>query len=170
MEGLNALYGDHILTKLSVQQIVDCSSAFGNQGCNGGFTNYAFQYIIKYGIEKESDYPYVARSSKCKVQGGPYKANKLVAVKQNDCEAVLSALNIEPLAVAVDASTWSYYSGGVLSNCGKTLNHAALLVGYVSNAWKLKNTWGVSWGEKGYIRIQDGNTCGICSQASYLTY
>lgn len=69
------------------------------------------------------------------------------------------------MAVAVDAGGWSHYSSGVFSNCGKNINHAVLLVGVVNGAWKIKNSWGSSWGEKGFIRLASGDTCGICQEA-----
>jgi C1A family cysteine protease len=67
--------------------------------------------------------------------------------------------------VAVDATNWSRYSGGVFSNCGTSLNHAVLGVGFDSTGnWKIRNSWGTSWGEKGFIRLAPGNTCGVISE------
>ena len=68
--------------------------------------------------------------------------------------------------MAVDASNWSHYSGGIFDNCKTTLNYNALLVGIENGAWVLKNAWGSNWGEKGYIRLHSGNTCGICNFGS----
>jgi C1A family cysteine protease len=74
-------------------------------------------------------------------------------------------LTIRPISVTVDASAFSSYHTGIFSNCGTTINHAVLLVGVSTSAgyWKLKNSWGTSWGESGYIRLKYGNTCGICN-------
>jgi C1A family cysteine protease len=62
----------------------------------------------------------------------------------------------------VDAVNWSHYSSGVFNNCGQKTDHAVLLVGVVGGAWKIKNSWGITWGEQGYIRLAGGNTCGVC--------
>ncbi len=60
-------------------------------------------------------------------------------------------------------SHWQTYTGGVLSTCtGKQLDHGVLAVGYTSEYWVVKNSWGPTWGELGYIRLQFGtNQCGL---------
>jgi C1A family cysteine protease len=68
--------------------------------------------------------------------------------------------------VSVDANNWSKYASGIFTNCGTSLDHNVLLVGVTDTYWKIKNSWGTSWGEKGYIRIAGGNTCGICQDKS----
>jgi len=79
----------------------------------------------------------------------------------------LNALKERPISVAVDASTWSLYGGGIMSNCGTGVNHGVLLVGVTDTYWRIKNSWGTGWGEKGFIRIGPGNTCAICQYPSY---
>jgi C1A family cysteine protease len=69
--------------------------------------------------------------------------------------------------VCVDASNWSQYRGGILSTCGTSTNHAVTAFGYDNGFWLIKNSWGTQWGEGGYIRIKDGNTCNVLSE-SYL--
>lgn len=74
------------------------------------------------------------------------------------------------MAVAVNASGWNSYRSGIFSNCGTQLNHAVLLAGYTSSYWLVKNSWGASWGESGYIRLLGNrSTCGIADDASYPT-
>jgi len=74
-----------------------------------------------------------------------------------------NALSSRPLGVAVNAEGWSHYSSGIFSACGSSLNHAVQLVGISASYWKIKNSWGTSWGEHGFIRLHLGNTCGMCS-------
>lgn len=67
----------------------------------------------------------------------------------------------------IDGANLQLYRGGVFSNCGTNVNVGLLLIGMNDDAWRLKNSFGTSWGEQGYIRIQRGNTCGVCLQGSY---
>jgi C1A family cysteine protease len=75
-----------------------------------------------------------------------------------------------PLSIAVDASKWNSYRGGIMSSssCGNRINHAVQAVGVdTSSYWKVRNSWGKSWGESGFIRLEYGkNTCGLASQGS----
>jgi C1A family cysteine protease len=147
--------------------LVDCSTSYGNQGCNGGWPASALKYIKDKGLSLESQYPYVAKQGTCRINTGSFKINGIVTVS-NSCSSLTSSINVQPIAVTVDATNWSRYSSGVFSNCAKGINHAVLLVGIVSGNWKIKNSWGTGWGEKGYIRLASGNTCGLCVyQSSY---
>lgn len=69
--------------------------------------------------------------------------------------------------MAVEATKWQSYKSGVFNDCTTKMNTMALLVGIVEGNWKVKNSWGPTWGEQGYIRIAAGNTCGICSIGIY---
>ena len=66
------------------------------------------------------------------------------------------------MVVCVNTKNWKSYSDGVFDNCDSKNGHCVLLVGIASRIWKVKNSWGPKWGEKGYIRLSPGNTCGIC--------
>lgn len=167
LEGVNEIATKSMKT-FSEQQLVDCSRAQGNQGCNGGWMDQAFQYVKAKGITTEDQYPYKAVDQKCKIDGGDFKINKIIDVPKANCDSLLNALMIEPISVAVDATNWSSYSSGIFSNCRKNLNHGVLLVGYKSGSnYVVKNSWGTRWGEKGYIRLALQDTCGICDAASY---
>jgi len=181
VEGALVLQGGKALTSLSEQQLVDCSQAEGNQGCNGGLMDYGFQYIIdNKGICTEAAYPYTAKDGTCK------KTCEKVAtitgfkdIPQGDENSLYNAVGtIGPVSVAIEADQtgFQFYSGGVFDGtCGTALDHGVLAVGYGvdttgKNYWIVKNSWGTSWGETGYIRMIRGkNQCGIALAASYPT-
>ena len=152
---------------LAEQQLVDCSRAYGNQGCNGGWMDSAFKYVIEHGLVSTSDYPYTARDQVCAKNEGSYKIAGFVDVP--GCDNLLNALSGRPVSVAVDASVWGQYKTGVISSCGANVNHGVLLVGYVNDTYKIKNSWGTGWGESGFVRLAKGNTCAICNYPSYPT-
>jgi hypothetical protein len=164
------------LESLSEQEIVDCSTD-GNAGCNGGSMEIAFQWAGTQDLCTEDSYPYKARDGSCDTSGctvaipkGSVTGYKNV---EQSTEGLKSALNLGPVSVAIEADQMAFqlYSGGVLSSgCGTNLDHGVLAVGYDSNSFKVKNSWGSSWGNNGYLQIsQSGNTCGIHSDASYST-
>lgn len=155
---------------LSEQQAVDCSSSYGNKGCNGGWPSRVYDWNLAGNyITLESIYPYTARTGACKLRTGIFKI-----VKYNTVIGVSNMLNEvcnRPLAVAVDATNWGSYSSGVFSNCGAQVNHAVLLTGFDKyQNWFIKNSWGTSWGVKGYITLKSGNTCGIAVYPGYSPY
>jgi C1A family cysteine protease len=172
------------LPSLSEQQLVDCSTAEGNQGCNGGLMDYAFQYIINNkGITTEDAYPYTATGpNTCEAKGKPIAAtlSSFVDVPANSETALETAIVKQPVSVAVEAdqSVFQFYSGGVMdSACGTQLDHGVLAVGYGVDAgkeyYKVKNSWGADWGMKGYILLGRGakfnpsGQCGIQMDPSY---
>jgi len=183
IEGVWAIKGN-TLVSLSEQQLVDCSSAQGNQGCNGGWMDSAFQYVIKNkGITGETDYVYTAKQGTCAASGKTIRAtiSSFKDVTVNSDASLETAVATNPVSVALEAdkSSFQFYSGGVYSDaaCGTTLDHAVLVVGYATSGatkyWIVKNSWGTSWGASGYIMIARGTTnsgkgvCGINSAPSY---
>ncbi len=171
------------LVSLSEQQLVDCSGPEGNQGCNGGLMDYAFQYIIdNKGITTEAAYPYTAADGTCQAKGKPVAAtlSGYKDVTPNSETALLTAIVQQPVSVAVEAdqSVFQFYSGGVMdSACGTQLDHGVLAVGYGTEGgkdyYKVKNSWGADWGAKGYILLGRGakfaaaGQCGIQMDPSY---
>jgi C1A family cysteine protease len=172
------------LPSLSEQQLVDCSTAEGNQGCNGGLMDYGFEYIVKNkGITTEAAYPYTATGPNTCVAAGKPVAATLVGYKDvpvNSETALETAIAQTPVSVAVEAdqSVFQFYSGGVMdSACGTQLDHGVLAVGYGTLGGKdyylVKNSWGASWGANGYILLGRGakfnpaGQCGIQMAASY---
>lgn len=149
---------------LSEQQLVDCSKKYGNAGCNGGFNYQGLNYVKDKGIITSSKYPYTAKTQTCKEDGGDFKIKAVSSAK--GCSGVQTAVASRPLGVSVDANKWNKYGSGIFNTCGSSLDHDVLLVGVTDTYWKIKNSWGTSWGEHGFIRLSPGNTCGICLDKS----
>jgi cathepsin L len=170
------------LNSLSEQNLVDCSVPQGNQGCNGGLMDQAFQYIISNnGIDSEASYPYTATGpNQCQFNPANVAAtiSKFTDVTSGDEGALMNAVGNAPVSVAIDASQESFqlYSGGIYNEpaCSSTpLDHGVLAVGYNSQNgtpyWIVKNSWGANWGLNGYIWMSKdaNNQCGIATAASY---
>jgi len=166
----------HPLLELSPQHIVSCSPntlhCGGNGGCSGSIEPLAFTYASLYGVATEEDYPYVSGNGGNDRHCDFDAKNTEVAVMtmgfetlpHNDAVALMTHLaTIGPLSASVAASDWGAYSGGVFDGCdyngNMAVNHAVMLVGYGSDPtegdyWIIKNSWGPSWGEQGYIRLK----------------
>jgi len=171
----------HNLTALSTQALMDCSTAAGNQGCNGGYVDESFTWIAANPLPADACYPYTAQSGKCSHKCPPIKWCKVTGFKditKGDEAAMMTAVNKQPLAVAIEAdqSSFQFYTGGVIDDakCGKSLDHTLLLIGYGTDSgkqyWTLQNTWGDTFGEKGYVRlIRNKDECGVADMVSYPT-
>jgi cathepsin L len=164
------------LTSVSEQQLVDCAGSSGNQGCNGGLMDDAFNWIISHkGIGSEASYPYTARDGTCKDVPSVSTISGYKDVQQGSESALATALQGRPVSIAIEAdqSSFQFYKSGVFKGpCGKQLDHGVLLVGQGTdggvNYWRVKNSWGTTWGDAGYIRIiQGSNMCGLANMASY---
>jgi cathepsin L len=171
LESADAIKNNKDPQDLAEQQLVDCAGSEGNQGCSGGLMNQAFDYLIKFGgSEGQKDYPYTARDGQCKADKGKVAAtiasHKELPPNEN---ALGDAIANGPVSVAIEAdqSIFQFYKSGVLDgNCGKNLDHGVLAVGFQSDSstgyWIVKNSWGNSWGNKGYVWIRAfKNMCGI---------
>jgi len=173
----------HGLLALSEQQLVDCAGgSYGNEGCNGGEMNTAFQYAQDFGMMNRTDYPYTAQDGTCKYNSNKWevKPSGNGAVTPNSAIALKTAIADGPVSVAIEADTFvfQFYSSGILNSaqCGTNLDHGVVAIGYGVDTTKgeyyiVRNSWGASWGNKGYILIaggKDGNgICGIQMEPVY---
>ncbi|XP_073111654.1 senescence-specific cysteine protease SAG39-like isoform X2 [Elaeis guineensis] len=185
MEGITKL-STRKLISLSEQEVVDCDTKGEDQGCNGGLMDDAFKFIIKNGgLTTEANYPYMATDGTCNTEKSRSHAATISGyedVPANSEAALLKAVANQPVSVAIDAGgfAFQFYSGGVFTgDCGTDLDHGVTAVGYGTTSdgtkyWLVKNSWGSSWGEKGYIRMERDvdakeGLCGIAMEASYPT-
>ncbi|XP_017106640.2 cathepsin L1 [Drosophila bipectinata] len=171
------------LVSLSEQNLVDCSTKYGNNGCNGGLMDNAFRYIKDNGgIDTEKSYPYEAIDDSCHFSKDSIGATDrgFVDIPQGNEKKLAEAVaTIGPVSVAIDASheSFQFYSEGVYVEpaCdAENLDHGVLVVGFGTDEsgqdyWLVKNSWGTTWGDKGFIKMlrNKDNQCGIASASSY---
>eukprot|EP01023_Acetabularia_acetabulum_P060125 TRINITY_DN7226_c0_g1_i3.p1 TRINITY_DN7226_c0_g1~~TRINITY_DN7226_c0_g1_i3.p1 ORF type:complete len:438 (-),score=77.44 TRINITY_DN7226_c0_g1_i3:447-1760(-) len=180
VEGVNCVYSGELVS-LSEQELVDCDSF--DSGCGGGLMDDAYQYIIdNKGIDTELDYGYWGIGTFCNRRKEhdrhvvTINGYSNVPAENETAIAVSVAQHPVSVAVCVDGS-FQYYSSGVLdSKCCSALDHGVLIVGYVDEGpeapyWIVKNSWGESWGEEGYLKMRKDvggkGQCGIALNASY---
>ncbi|CAF2514820.1 unnamed protein product [Rotaria sp. Silwood2] len=186
-----ALEGQHAiktgnLVRLSAQNLMDCSGSFGNYGCNGGLMDSAFEYIkANNGVDTAASYPYEAQDGPCRFNPANVGATDTGFVDiptGNETALQIALAKIGPMSVAIDAqhTSFQFYSSGVYNEpaCSTTnLCHSFVLVGYDTfhdgtvkqDYYIAKNSWGESWGNKGYIWMSRNkkNQCGIATMGSY---
>jgi C1A family cysteine protease len=165
------------LNLLSEQQILDCDTTA--DGCDGGWPYWAYEYIISAGgIETESDYPYTAEDGSCAANSADFVACKpykweYVTQSQNEQQMQSFMYSNSPLSVCVDASSWQYYTGGVImgSSCGQQIDHCVQATGWTTvqgtDVWIVRNSWGSSWGLDGYLYVQ--RNVDACAIAQVVT-
>jgi cathepsin L len=180
-EGCHFLAGNS-LVGLSEQNLMDCSTSQGNEGCDGGLMTQAMQYIISNkGVDTEASYPYTAQDGTCAFNASNIGATLtgFVNVNTGDETDLLAKASLGPTSVAIDASQNSFqlYSSGVYYEpaCSTSqLDHGVLVVGWGTDAksgsdyWIVKNSWGTTWGLSGYIWMSrnKSNNCGIATMAT----
>ncbi|KAL4377855.1 hypothetical protein GQ457_02G018320 [Hibiscus cannabinus] len=158
MEGVTKLTTGKLIS-LSEQELVDCDTKGEDHGCHGGFMDDAFQFILKNkGLTTESNYPYMGVDGTCNTNE---EANHAATINGFE-DALQKAVANQPVSVAIDAGgfEFQFYSDGVFTGpCGTQLDHGVTVVGYGEDGdgtkyWLVKNSWGSSWGEEGYVRMQ----------------
>jgi hypothetical protein len=174
IESYARISGKYPLDNLSPQQINSCDRTSG--GCNGGSTSSAFNYVhTAGGIETEAVYPYTSGrgvtgtchsdASKFVVKIAGYRA---VARGEPSLE---TALNNGPVSVCVAANAFQTYHSGILASCPGNIDHCVQAVGYTADYWILRNSWGRTWGEAGFIRVKRGaDLCHVADDVTYPTF
>ncbi|RHY29486.1 hypothetical protein DYB32_005091 [Aphanomyces invadans] len=164
------------LLDLSEQQVVSCSTL--NNGCSGGVPWYGLDFMSSEGMCVERDYPYTSggqgNTGTCMRSCTKKKLSMGATVQVSGESALETALNTQPVSVAVEAgnSVWMNYRAGVISQCpGSQSDHAVIAVGYDGSSYKIRNSWGASWGEGGHIRLQRGRGGkGMCNVAEFVSF
>jgi len=184
VEGAWAVAGNELVS-LSEQELVSCDKQ--DSACNGGLMDYAFDFVKDNGLTSEENYPYVSGNGQVpacdesKVAQKVASISSYVDVDTRSENALENALNIGPVAIAIEADQYSFqsYTTGVLTaTCGDSLDHGVLAVGYGHDSasgldyWIVKNSWGGSWGQAGYVYLErhissSSGQCGILLQPSY---
>jgi len=153
---------------LSEQYLMDCTSS---AACSGGRADSAYPQLYGKSLYTASSYPYTARNGNCHTgtaSGLQVTGLTRSAAKSGSDSAFATALGSHPLVVAVGASSWSSYGGGVFTDSAScSLNHQVYATGFDSSSIKVKNSWGSSWGESGFIRL--GRTTKGCGTSGILS-
>merc|ERR1719421_620329 len=179
-EGANQIATGNLVS-LSEQQLVDCSRAEGNMGCNGGLMDNGFKYIEQNKLCTEEAYPYHASDGMCKASScqGKVGVSGYTDVPRDNERALEQAVSKGPVSIAIEAdqTAFQFYKSGVFDKaCGTRLDHGVLIVGYGQEQgekyWIVKNSWGATWGDDGYILMakdvsSKSGTCGLAMQPSY---
>jgi len=171
-----ALAGNSLVS-LSMQQVVSCDTS--DDGCNGGDPPTAYEYVISAGgLVPYSDYPYTAETGSCQVNTGEIVAHiGSYTTISSESDAQTYLVQNGPLSVCVDAESWQYYTGGIIttsSDCGTSLDHCVMITGYGTSEstpfWYVRNSWGTDWGQSGYLQVESGaDVCGIAQEITSAT-
>jgi C1A family cysteine protease len=178
VESYAKLSGKYDLVDLSTQQVNSCDKTDG--GCNGGNTETAYAYIKQAGgLETNAQYPYTSGTGitgTCKFNSGNIKVSIAGFTSVSKGEANLkTALNSGPVSVCLAANAFQTYRSGILKSCPGFIDHCVQAVGYddsfTTPYWKVRNSWGTSWGEAGFIRIETGkDLCKIANDVTFPTF
>ena len=183
VNSLEALYSmkffGGIYLEFSTQQIIDCAM-YNYNGCRGGLLEWSYDYMETHGITTAFAYPYTSGVTGTASVGGCNKGKSDTQFKvesyrmiRGDCVDLRRTLQQQPVAVGIAGINLQFYTSGIFDGCDQSpvLDHAVLLVGFNNSyGWRIKNSWGVKWGEQGYGWITaTGNNCGICNLAAVPT-
>ncbi|CAJ0585622.1 unnamed protein product, partial [Mesorhabditis spiculigera] len=176
--------------QLSVQQILDCDRqvdptyGLANKGCDGGYFQVATNYLSTKSLTTSATYPFRGSSNAtCLLSGfgsslrvssfdtgfitttNKTTTSKFISLSQDMEDRVRKG----PVAVGMAVADELYaYGGGIYDGpCASTINHAVVIVGFTEQYWIIRNSWGPTWGESGYVRVLRRNGTDPCSLTSY---
>lgn len=175
VEAANSLYTGQ-LTTLSEQEIVDCDEL--DYGCDGGDFSNVFEWVARHGAVSDQAWPYKAQETSCRAKERrmmhrdvAVTIDGFVNVPKHNETALMQAVAHTPTVVAVCCGDfldqWHLYKSGIMGDavqCTRPLDHSVLAVGYDTDPetgeqyWLIKNSWGTSWGEGGYVRLKRNQT------------
>ncbi|XP_056625650.1 cathepsin O isoform X1 [Triplophysa dalaica] len=180
VEAIESVSATHAgkLQELSVQQVLDCS--YRNHGCNGGSPVETLDWLMKTKLQlvNQVEYPFKAVAGMCQYFSQSHDGVVLTNYSAYDfsgLEEIMISILVEtgPLVVIVDAISWQDYLGGIIQHhCSShNANHAVVITGYDTTGdvpyWIVRNSWGTSWGDNGYVYIKIGsNLCGIAESVA----
>lgn len=161
---------------MAEQQLVDCERT--SSGCGGGYLDSALAYISQVPFCTQDQYPYeTTQHNWCgqdRCGGGPHATSRYQFPYQNE-GALLDGLMSGPIAVCLDANSWQGYQGGILTQCGRSMNHCVTVIAsnfeHQTPHIRLRNSWGANWGENGNINLAIGaNLCGYADYGEVPTF
>jgi len=170
------------LISLSEQELVDCDNK-ADHGCQGGLPTNAFKTMIsqKLGLETEKDYPYKSANGQCQATASKEQVfiSGQTHIGSDEDQIAAALVKYGPLSIGINAGPMQWYGGGVANPwrflCNpKALDHGVAIVGFGVDGskkyWKIRNSWGPHWGEKGYYRIIRGvGKCGLNTDVNTAT-
>jgi C1A family cysteine protease len=190
LEGAYGVQNKRATSYLSPQQLVDCNT--DNSGCDGGDLGVSFSYVQSNGLQSDSSYTYQAVQQNCVFDSTKVAVKPISLVycsnydndPQTQCtiEIVYRILTKGPASIGIDAGNKHFqnYAGGIYTTKCKNDDHAVILVGYGVDSktglqyWTVRNSWGASWGDNGYIYVavdQSNNfSCFVNNEAYLFTF
>jgi len=182
LEGLDYLLNG-TLRSFSERFFLICNKHYPDMGCNGGNSAITMMWTETNGVVVDSYMPYTPTDTgTCywSKYNSDFFNKDMIDVPHTDNDELVAAVDRQPISIAVAAEKFMHYQNGIFNDwtCGTDLDHAILLTGYGESSegkyYSIKNSWGVSWGESGYIRFarntgKSVGMCGITEAACYPT-